>query len=42
MKMFIGGKMTTLLKKKYERQYNYIETKYLGVNIMQKFNKTYI
>ena len=28
-----------LLKEKYERQYNYIETKYLGINIMQNLTK---
>jgi hypothetical protein len=28
-----------LIKEKYERQYNYIETKYLGVNIMQNLTK---
>lgn len=28
-----------LLKEKYERQYNFIETKYLGINIMQNLTK---
>ena len=28
-----------LLKEKYERQYNFIETKYLGVNIMQNLTR---
>ena len=28
-----------LLKEKYERQYNFIETKYLGINIMQNLTR---
>ena len=28
-----------LLKEKYERQYNFIETKYLGINLMQRLTK---